>query len=126
VRLAGRLSQPDAVEIVASSRALVQPSLAEGMGVTIMEAFALGRPVVGSRVGGIPELVEPGATGWLVPPGAPNELAQAMDAVLTTPVGELERLGRAGRERVLRNHDAAREAARLAELFAASVREELS
>jgi glycosyltransferase involved in cell wall biosynthesis len=126
VRLAGRLPHAELIEVVADSRALVQPSFAEGMGVSIMEAFALGRPVIGTRVGGIPELVEPGGTGWLVAPGEPAELARAMTEVLATPVDELGRLGLAGRERVVANHDGAKEAAQLAALFEASVRGELT
>ncbi len=87
------------------SRALVLPSFAEGLPVVIMEALAMGRPVISTYVAGIPELVVPGETGWLVPAGAVDELASAMAAALTGSVSDLSTLGRRGRERVLRDHD---------------------
>ncbi len=61
---------------------LVLPSRSEGMGRVIVEAFARGRCVVGSRVGGIPDLVEDGVSGLLVEPGRPEPLAAALVSVL--------------------------------------------
>ena len=55
--------------------------------------------------------------GWLVPPGSVQALANAMSNVLRTPVEELTKMGLAGRAKVLRDHNAATEAAKLAELF---------
>ena len=69
----------------------------EGLGVAVMEALAAGRPVIASRVGGIPELVEDGHTGLLVPPRAPSALAAAL-AELTHKPSLANRLGRAGRQ----------------------------
>ena len=57
---------------------MVFPSFAEGLPVVIMEALALNRPVISTYVAGIPELVEPGVCGWLVPPGSAESLAAAM------------------------------------------------
>jgi len=105
-----------------SARALVLPSLAEGLPVVIMEALALGRPVLSTYIAGIPELVQPGLCGWLVPAGSVSELADAMREVLAAPVSELTRMGRAGRERVALRHDAEAEALRLARLFAPAAR----
>ena len=62
----------------------------------IMEALALGRPVISTYVAGIPELVEPGKNGWLVPAGAIEPLVDAMSQALSTDSDELERMGRAG------------------------------
>ena len=75
---------------------LVLPSRSEGLGRVVVEAFCRGRGVVGSRVGGIPDLVADGESGLLVPPGDAAALADALVRVLGDR--ELaERLGAAGR-----------------------------
>jgi glycosyltransferase involved in cell wall biosynthesis len=100
------------------SRALVMASFAEGLPVVLMEALALGRPVVATQIAGIPELVEPGVCGWLVPAGSAEALAAAMKAALAATIDELARMGTAGAERVARMHRAEIESAKLAKLFA--------
>ena len=71
----------------------------EGSPVSLIEAMASGRPVVATRVGGVPDLVEDGVTGLLVPPEDPAALVEAIGALLADP--ERRRIfGRAGRERV--------------------------
>jgi len=79
--------------------ALVQPSRADNLPLAILEAMAAGLPVIGTRVGGIPELVVDGETGLLVAPERPDELAAALDSLATDPERRAE-LGRRGRERV--------------------------
>jgi glycosyltransferase involved in cell wall biosynthesis len=118
VRLLGWQGAPEVRERIRAARALVLPSFAEGLPVVIMEAFALGRPVVATAVAGVPELVEAGVSGWLVPAGSTEALAAAMRSALDAPVDELRRLGSAGAARVAELHDADREAARLERLFA--------
>jgi glycosyltransferase involved in cell wall biosynthesis len=103
------------------SRALVLPSLAEGLPVVLMEALALQRPVLSTYIAGIPELVSPGVNGWLVPSGAADPLVSALRQVLGSPRERLEAFGRAGRAAVLERHDASKEAARLAEHFRAAI-----
>jgi glycosyltransferase involved in cell wall biosynthesis len=76
----------------------VLPSLREGISNTILEAMASGLPVVATRVGGNPELVEEGRTGMLVPPSDPVALAQAIRTYLVDK-GQLIRHGQAGRRR---------------------------
>jgi glycosyltransferase involved in cell wall biosynthesis len=75
--------RPDAVRLMAACDVFVLSSLHEGLPVALMEALALGLPVVATDVGGIPELIEPGREGLLVPPGRPGELATALVTVLT-------------------------------------------
>lgn len=75
----------------------------EGSPNAVLEAMAYGLPVVATAVGGVPELVAHGATGYLVPRGNPVELAAAIASIASQPVLR-ERLGRAGREVVLQRH----------------------
>lgn len=106
---------------ILESRALVLPSFAEGLPVVIMESLALARPVITTYVAGIPELVVPGESGWLVPAGSVDELADAMREALNASADELFQMGLQGRERVHNRHSIRTEGNRLAELFAASV-----
>jgi colanic acid/amylovoran biosynthesis glycosyltransferase len=85
-----------------------------------MEALALKRPVISTYVAGIPELVEPGKCGWLVPAGDVDTLVEAMDAALRATPEELERMGSEGRRRVLERHDASKAARVLADAFEAA------
>jgi glycosyltransferase involved in cell wall biosynthesis len=78
-----RLSQPDISRALDESTALVLPSRSEGMGRVIVEAFCRARPVIASRVGGIPDLVEDDRNGLLVEPEAVEALADALVRVLT-------------------------------------------
>jgi glycosyltransferase involved in cell wall biosynthesis len=73
----------DAVRVMAACDVFVLASRWEGLGLAIIEAMALGLPVVATNVGGIPELVEHGREGLLVPPGQPRELATALVTLLT-------------------------------------------
>lgn len=117
VRFAGWLGADEVLAAIERSRALVMPSLAEGLPIVVMESLALGRPVIATEVGALSELVEPGVTGWLVPAAATEPLAEAIAAAVSAPVEELARLGAAGAERVRERHDSAREAQRLEALF---------
>jgi colanic acid/amylovoran biosynthesis glycosyltransferase len=117
VKVCGAMDGDGVRREIEAARALVLPSFGEGLPVVIMEAFALGRPVIATAVAGIPELVEPGRSGWLVPPGSAEALASAMAEVLDAPATALAAMGACGRAAVLERHDAAREAARLAAWF---------
>jgi colanic acid/amylovoran biosynthesis glycosyltransferase len=102
---------------LAAARALVLPSFAENMPVVIMEALALGRPAISTYIAGIPELVRPGITGWLVPAGDEIALAEAMREALESSVEKIEIMGAAGRVHIMEEHDARKEAAKLKNLF---------
>lgn len=118
VELTGSLSGEQVREQMARARAFVLPSFAEGLPVVIMEAFAMRRPVISSYVAGIPELVENGVNGWLVPAGAVDGLARAMQEALQASPNMLMKMGEAGYAAVQARHAIATEAAKLSDLFA--------
>lgn len=121
VEVLGWASNSEVRQHILASRAMVLPSFAEGLPVVLMEALALGRPVISTYVAGIPELVEPGVCGWLVPPGSIEALTAAIRVALQLPVEKLEQMGKAGAERVAQRHDASIEARFLAALFRSSI-----
>ena len=117
ITLTGWLSGASVKAEIAAARALVLPSFSENMPVVIMEAFALGRPVLSTYIAGIPEMVESGKTGWLVPAGDEIALARAMQEVLAAPVDQLASMAAAGRLYFANEHNVLVEAAKLKCLF---------
>ena len=92
--------QEDVAPFYAAFDALVLPSSNEGTPVSVIEALGAGRPVVATRVGGVPDVVSEGEDGFLVEPGATEELAARLGQLARDPVLR-ERMGKHGRERVL-------------------------
>jgi glycosyltransferase involved in cell wall biosynthesis len=83
VRFLGWISGAGALaELLAAAHCLVLPSISEGFPTVVGEALACGTPVIASAVGGIPEVVVPERTGWLVPPGDARALERAMTEAL--------------------------------------------
>lgn len=121
VRITGYVSGDVVKKEILEARAFVLPSFAEGLPVAIMEALALARPVVSTYVAGIPELVIPGRTGWLVPAGSIEALVPVLEAVLGTDPERLGAMGRNGQAAVRAQHDARVSAAQLQELFAEAI-----
>lgn len=99
---------PEPLEEMAASVAVVLPSTApEPLNITALEAMALGRPVIASRTGGLPEVVIDGVTGLLTAPGDVDDVARAIRVVLRDRAGAAE-MGLRGRERALAEFSAAR------------------
>ncbi len=94
----------------------VMPSLQEGLGLSVMEAQAAGLPVVASRVGGIPSLIEHGKTGFLVDPQHSLALAELVIRLLKDPE-EARMMGRRAREFIEKNFSAADMAAKTIEVY---------
>lgn len=117
VRITGWLSSEAVRDELLAARAMVLPSFAEGLPVVIMEALALRRPVISTYIAGIPELVQPGINGWLVPAGDIAALADAMVACLEASPSTLAGMGDAGRRRALERHNVTLEARKLREGF---------
>lgn len=99
----------------------VVPSFWDNSPNTVYEAMALGKPVVASQVGGIPELVEAGVTGLLVPPGNPEALAQAILSLLGDN-GRREKMGQAGEKRIREIAQLGPNAANRLELYSEVIR----
>lgn len=94
LRLGGYVSNPTA--FLSGLHAYVQPSRSEGFCIAAHEAMQAGLPVLASAVGGMASSVQPGKTGWLVPPGSAAELADGLAAMLSDP-GRLAEMGGAAR-----------------------------
>jgi glycosyltransferase involved in cell wall biosynthesis len=95
----GFVPHDELARLYARAAVVVVPSHREGLPLSVLEAMAHGRPVVASAVGGIPELVVDGVTGFLVQPGDVAALRAALERLLADPVLR-RRMGRAGRRRV--------------------------
>ena len=121
VRITGWIGSEQVRAELLAARALVLPSFAEGLPVVIMEAMAIGRPVISTYVAGIPELVRDGVDGWLVPAGDVDALADAMQACLAAPSDRLEAMGRSAHERVQARHAIDVEAGRLRAMFETAI-----
>jgi glycosyltransferase involved in cell wall biosynthesis len=118
VRFEGAVGQDDIGRYYAEADLFCLPSFAEGVPVVLMEAMATGRPVVATRVAGIPELVDDGVSGLLVAPGSVEQLVRALERLASS--SELrERMGLAGRQKVEQEFDARHCAEQAADVFKA-------
>ena len=95
--------QEDVAQWYAVCDAVVLTSVSEGTPVTIIEALAAGRPVVATKVGGVPDVVDEGETGFLVRPGDTHALAERLEILARDPERRTA-MGETGRERVLRRY----------------------
>lgn len=107
----------DIATLMAMSDVIVMPSLREGLPYVLLEALALARPVVGTPVGGIPEVLKHGETGFLVPPKNSERLAEAVIQVLRNPE-EAASLGERGRELVSREFNVETMVRKIAAVYA--------
>lgn len=124
--IAGRVIATDAVDPrrelpldYLAADVCVQASRAEGLGFSVLEAFACGTPVVATAVGGLKETVQDGVTGWTAPPGNPDALADALRQAIDRP-DEARRRVAAGAALVRERFDSRRAFDALANLLAQS------
>jgi glycosyltransferase involved in cell wall biosynthesis len=105
VDFGGALTGPALIDAYNQATVVVLPSLteAESFGMSLIEAMACGTPVIGSRIGGIPQVIDDGRDGFLVTPGDVNDLATRCCQLLADPerAGEM---GAEGRRKVLQNY----------------------
>lgn len=111
ITITGWASGPEVRQHILQARAMILPSFAEGLPVVLMESLGLGRPALSTYVAGIPELIEPGKSGWLVPAGSIPALADGIREVLATSTEDLTRMGQHGRNAVQERHDSKTNAA---------------
>ena len=86
VHFYGAVSQAELAQVLAGARVMVLPSLSEGLGRVVVESMLVGTPVIGSRVGGVPDLISDGDTGWLVEPGDEAGLSMALEQAFQADV----------------------------------------
>jgi colanic acid/amylovoran biosynthesis glycosyltransferase len=122
VHFAGYCTAAEVADHLAAADVFVLPSFFEGIPVSLMEAMAAQVPVVASQLPGIAELVEHGEHGYLVPAGHTEQLAERITALLSQPALR-QRMGEAGRAKVLAEFDEASAAAQLHDLFLAAAQE---
>jgi len=96
--------RPDVASVLAGLDVVVSPSIEESACYTMVEALLMEKGVVASDVGGLPDTVQHGKTGLLVPPADPAALARAVTELLADP-GQRQEMGRRGREHCLRQFD---------------------
>jgi len=118
VRLRGWIGARERDDLLARAAVFVLPSHAEALPVSLLEAMAAGCPVVASRVGGIPDLVQDGVNGLLVPPRDPEALAHALRTVLDD-ADLAARLGREARATVAERYTLERALERLEQVYGA-------
>jgi len=111
------LSKPEVIQLLTHATVFACPSIYEPLGIVNLEAMACGTAVVGSRTGGIPEVVADGETGLLVPVGEPEPLAEALNVLLRDP-DRAEAMGQAGRKRAVSEFGWPAIAAQTADLYA--------
>ncbi len=83
IKWLGNISHAELPQILASSDIFIRPSLSEGLGNAFLEAMAVGLPTIGTRVGGIPDFLEEGKTGFFCEPRNPQSIAHIVQHVLT-------------------------------------------
>jgi glycosyltransferase involved in cell wall biosynthesis len=108
--------RPDAPRLIPAFDIVAVPSHVEPLGNATLEAMAAGRPVVGSRVGGIPEMVVDGVTGLLVPPQDTGSLGAALEGLIRDP-DRARAMGAAGRERAARAFSVSAHAGQVQEVY---------
>ncbi len=105
VILKGRVPQQEVFKLMQEASLMLMPSLEEGIPNVVVEAMALGLPVLSTDCGGVPELIDEGVNGWLVPTRDPEAMAEAIVAFLDLSLEEIEKVRIAARRKVELQHN---------------------
>lgn len=103
VKFTGSLLQNELLPYYQQADVVINPSLSEAFGMSLIEAMATETPVVATKIGGMPEIVDDGVTGILTPPGNSQALAEATLEILANP-SQARAMGKAGRRKVLQRY----------------------
>jgi glycosyltransferase involved in cell wall biosynthesis len=107
IRFTGYLSGNTLKEETSKALAVIVPSECyENAPLSILEAFAFGKPVIGSRIGGIPEMIDDGVNGYLFEPGNVDDLREKLDLVLSMPGKRITEMGQAAQKKVEKQYSA--------------------
>ncbi|SEM27794.1 Glycosyltransferase Family 4 [Syntrophus gentianae] len=105
IRFAGYLSGSALREVTQNALAVVVPSVCyENAPISILEALAYGKPVIGANIGGIPEMIQNGVNGYLFESGNCNDLKNALEYMINLPAAEIEKMGMDARRIVEREN----------------------
>jgi glycosyltransferase involved in cell wall biosynthesis len=118
----GAVSERDLVGLYSACDMLVLPSFSEAFGMVLAEAMSCGKPVIGSRIGGIVDVINDGKDGYLTPPGQPKELSSKIIHLLEQPE-ERKRMGRNAARHVRDQFDWSKIAKRIMEIYDKAIRE---
>ncbi|WP_439273661.1 glycosyltransferase family 4 protein [Pseudochrobactrum sp. HB0163] len=119
VDFAGYVTGEKLHRLIGEARALVLPSeWYENAPVSILEAYALGTPVIGARIGGIPEMIRQGQTGLIAEAGNADDLADQLRRMAALPDAQRKAMGLTGREWILSDFSASAYRNRMLELYA--------
>ena len=114
----GYLSGNKLKETIRNALAVIVPSeWYENAPISILEAFALGKPVVGSRIGGIPEMIEEGVNGYLLEPGNADDLRKRLELIFSMTAEHIGEIGQAARQKVEREYNAELHYTRLMDIY---------
>ncbi len=118
IRFTGYLSGNTLKEITRNALAVIVPSeWYENAPISILEALAFGKPVVGSQIGGIPEMIDDAVNGYLFEPGNVDDLREKLELVLSMPDKHISEMGQAARQKVEREYNAELHYERLMDIY---------
>ena len=105
VTLIGRIPQEEVFDYIRSSSVLLMPSLEEGIPNIVVEAMALGVPVISTECGGVSELITHGKEGWLAPTRDSLAISSALQRFLQLPLEDIDVIRKAARKKVEAQHN---------------------
>jgi len=122
IRFLGFLTAEPLGRAIDSARAVVVPSeWYENAPMAILEAFSHGKPVIGARIGGVPEMIDDGVNGFLFEPGDAEDLRNKLESFLALPEGRVREMGRAARSTVQTEYSAASHYNRLMQAYSTAM-----